>query len=105
VAPERANPPGLRGRLARAGAPVVRVLARLPRWLVIAVFVLLIVGGLFASRWPATACLAVVALLLGWLAAVLGATGGTGRTVARVAAFGLLVVLAVVRASGAGLGV
>lgn len=104
MAPERATRWDFRDRLARGGVPAIRALDRQPRWLVVGALVLLILGGLFAPRWPGTACLVVVALLLGWLVVALGSAGGTGRTVARLLTLGLLLVLVVMRASGAGPG-
>jgi hypothetical protein len=96
---------GMRDRLARASVPLLAMLDRVPRFVVTAILAVLLLIGLFGPRWVATACLAAVALVLGWLVALVGVAGGSGRVVLRIGSLVLLVVLLVARAAGAGVGV
>jgi hypothetical protein len=81
------------------------MLDRIPRFVVTLVLALLLLLGIFGPRWVATVCLAVVTLVLGWLVALVGAAGGTGRVVLRISSLVILVVLLIARAAGAGVGV
>ena len=100
-----AGAPGPRERLARTSVPLLAMLDRIPRFVVTLVLALLLLLGIFGPRWVATVCLAVVTLVLGWLVALVGAAGGTGRVVLRISSLVILVVLLIARAAGAGVGV
>lgn len=100
-----AGAPGARERLARKSVPLLAMLDRLPRFVVTLVLAILLLLGLFGPRWVATVCLAVVTLVLGWLVALVGAAGGTGRVVLRVSSLVILIALLIARAAGAGVGV
>lgn len=97
--------PGRRERLARASVPLLAMLDRIPRFVVTLVLALLLLLGLFGPRLVATVCLAVVTLVLGWLVALVGIAGGRGRVALRIGSLVILVVVLVVRAAGAGVGV
>jgi hypothetical protein len=96
---------GLRERLARTSVPLLAMLDRIPRFVVTLALALLLLIGLFGPRWVATVCLAIVTLVLGWLIALIGLTGGTGRAVLRISSLVILLALLVARAAGAGVGV
>jgi hypothetical protein len=100
-----AGAPGLRKRLAHSSVPLLAMLDRVPRFVVSGVLAILLLLGLFGPRWVATVCLAVVTLVLGWLVALVGVAGGTGRVALRIGSLVILVVLLAARAAGAGVGV
>ncbi len=95
---------GLRHRVVRASAPLLASLSQLPRFVLTAVFAVLILLGLFGPRWVATGCLAVIVLVLGWLVVLLGTSGGRTRVALRIGSFVVLLVVLVARAAGAGAG-
>lgn len=100
-----ASAPGLRERLAHSSVPLLAMLDRVPRFVVTGVLAILLLLGMFGPRWVATVCLAVVTLVLGWLVALVGVAGGTGRVALRIGSLVILVVLLAARAAGAGVGV
>lgn len=100
-----AGAPGARDRLARTSVPLLAMIDRIPRFVVTLVLAVLLLLGLFGPRWIATACLAVVTLVLGWLVALVGTSGGTGRVILRISSLVILVALLIARAAGAGVGV
>lgn len=90
----------LRARLADASVPFLQAVARAPRFVVTGLFTVLVLLGLFAPRWVATASLAVLVVVLGWLLVLMGRDGGSTRTGLRIGSFVLLAVVLVVRAAG-----
>ncbi|MFD0541651.1 DUF6703 family protein [Actinomadura luteofluorescens] len=95
---ERAT--GLRAAVERRSATAVVFLHRMPRWvLLVAVFVLLVIG-MAGTGWVAAAGLLVLAAALGWFAYLnWPALDGSGR-VLRLAALAVLVGFALGRGIG-----
>lgn len=95
---ERAT--GLRAAVERRSATAVVFLHRMPRWiLLVAVFVLLVIG-MAGTGWVAAAGLLVLAAALGWFASLnWPALDGSGR-VLRLAALAVLVGFALGRGIG-----
>jgi hypothetical protein len=86
--------PGLRGAIERRSAVPVVFLHRLPLWVpLLTVFALLAVG-MVATGWLAAAALGALALLLAWFAYLNWPALDTGGRVLRIAALGVLVVVA-----------
>ncbi|TDD32616.1 hypothetical protein E1287_22310 [Actinomadura sp. KC06] len=91
---------GLRSAVERWSAAPVVFLHRLPRWvLLVAVFVLLVIG-MVGTGWVAAAAVLVLALALAWFAFLnWPALDGSGKAL-RVAALALLVAFALGRGIG-----
>jgi uncharacterized protein DUF6703 len=87
-----------RGRLEQASAAPLVYLRQFPRWMLPLVTAALLVAGLAAHGWPAVAALAVLAVCLGWLAALSWpGLHGPGRLL-RVAVVACVLALAVAQA-------
>lgn len=59
---------------------------QLPRWLLVGALLALLIGGILAPHWIATACLAVVLAFLAWLTYLSWPEGGANRRIIRVVA-------------------
>jgi hypothetical protein len=94
------RPGGLRAAIERRSAAPVVFLHRLPRWvLLVAVFVLLVIG-MAGTGWVAAAGLLVLAAALGWFAYLnWPALDGSGRLL-RIVALAVLTAFALGRGIG-----
>ena len=83
--------------LAPRSAPLLRLLARQPRWLPAAVAAGLLLGGLFAPGVAGALLLILLVVLLGWLFALSWpAVHGAPRAI-RLATIAALVVVAILK--------
>ena len=87
----------LHRRLAALSRPLLLRLHSLPGWVVPLGTLVLLLSGLFLSGIPGFACLALVAVFLGWLLAVSWPATSPGGRVLRAAAVLVIAVAAVLK--------
>jgi hypothetical protein len=85
-------PSGFRARVEKASYALLVRLHALPRWLVALIPVALLLGGLAAPRPYNSACLAVLVLMMGWVAYLAWHHGDRLRRGFRAVALALAVV-------------
>src|SRR5690606_6176458 len=74
----------LRESIARASYPWLVRIHRVPRLLLVATLLALLIAGILAPRWIGTACLVIVLAFLAWLTYLAWPEGDRGRRVLRM---------------------